>query len=415
MKAEADAPRVLKRLLLAGFAAGWLALPPAQAADYPAFAAAPEYAQLPEEERRLWDESVQLEQGFVKMRHVGNDPALRLYVQTVVDRLFPEFKGSLRAEVLRIPRVGAFVTPSGTLYIQESLLGRLSNEAQLAAVLAHEGSHFTLRHAIRDRERKKNMAVAVEALRLVNSVSSARRLLLGSLDPVRHLLGRAAAAIAESLPITSAFGFSSGYETEADDEGFKRYTAAGYDAAQIRLAFALLLKDAQAARGEQLFFYEQGSELKDRVKAAEAYCENTCPVGEVGEAGFSRQASEVRQRMLRAEIDIARFNEIIAHLESVADRRSYPDSAWYYLGEAYLRRNDKGDPERALATLRQAVALPAPMPDTFRALGYLELKQGRFAEAAILLEQYLERAPFAKDQESVRTEIENIKSQQAGL
>jgi predicted Zn-dependent protease len=50
-------------------------------------------------------------------------------------------------EVLRDKTVNAFALPGGYVYITTAMLRKLTSEAQLAGVLAHETAHVTLRHS----------------------------------------------------------------------------------------------------------------------------------------------------------------------------------------------------------------------------------------------------------------------------
>src|SRR5918994_6740609 len=54
---------------------------------------------------------------------------------------------SYRVTILNSPVVNAFALPSGRLYVTRGLLALANDSAELAAVLAHEIAHVTLRHA----------------------------------------------------------------------------------------------------------------------------------------------------------------------------------------------------------------------------------------------------------------------------
>ena len=51
--------------------------------------------------------------------------------------------------VIKDPYLNAFAFPNGVIYIHTGMLARMDNEAQLAALLAHEMSHCIHRHTLR--------------------------------------------------------------------------------------------------------------------------------------------------------------------------------------------------------------------------------------------------------------------------
>jgi predicted Zn-dependent protease len=51
--------------------------------------------------------------------------------------------------VIESEQINAFATPGGYVYIYTGLLDRIKNEAELAAVTAHEISHVVARHSVK--------------------------------------------------------------------------------------------------------------------------------------------------------------------------------------------------------------------------------------------------------------------------
>src|ERR687891_1052187 len=106
------------------------------------------------DERALWARAEKEEEALLKRAKVYDDPLLEDYLGRLVDRLTadevraaagPGFK----VGVLRDPTLNAFAMPNGRIYIHTGLLSRVENEAQLAAVLGHEATHVTHRHALK--------------------------------------------------------------------------------------------------------------------------------------------------------------------------------------------------------------------------------------------------------------------------
>ena len=111
-----------------------------------------------EQEQRTWSQAEELHEILLSGGVIYEDPVLTAYVQGVLDRLYPEFKGTIRVTLLKSPHLNAFAVPDGNIYVNVGLLARFENEAQLATVLAHEGTHFTNRHGYLSAKSVKNNA-----------------------------------------------------------------------------------------------------------------------------------------------------------------------------------------------------------------------------------------------------------------
>ena len=87
--------------------------------------------------------------------HGGNvliNDELTAYVNSVADELLksdPELRGKIKLFVTKVPETNAFCMGKGYIFIDIGLLSQISSEAQLAAVLAHEISHFTQNHNLK--------------------------------------------------------------------------------------------------------------------------------------------------------------------------------------------------------------------------------------------------------------------------
>jgi predicted Zn-dependent protease len=85
-------------------------------------------------------------------RPLGNEK-LDAYVNLVGQSLalfseLPDTWLGYRFLVLDTPEVNAFAAPGGFIFVTKGLIQRTSNEAELAAVLAHEISHVALQHGV---------------------------------------------------------------------------------------------------------------------------------------------------------------------------------------------------------------------------------------------------------------------------
>jgi beta-barrel assembly-enhancing protease len=334
-----------------------------------------------EQEQRTWSEAKELRELILASGVVYEDPALTAYVQGVVDRLYPEFKGTIHVTLLKSPQLNAFAVPDGDIYVNVGLLARFENEAQLATVLAHEGTHFTHRHGYLSAESlKSNAALAT----------------FGSLLGVPVL--------PQLIAVSSMFGYSRELETEADEAGYLRLLQAGYDVREAPKVFEHLMREVKAEDIQEPFFFSTHPKLKDRLDNMTRLSAHAVSGGDGGERDeYSRRMQHARIDTLESMLSMGRAKQALIVLENEANLRELPPHALYWRGEAYRRRGEAGDTQRAEASYRAAIQTAPGYAPSYRALGIILLKDGRKAEAASNFEHYLELAPQAKDRKYVES------------
>lgn len=115
-------------------------------------------------------------------------------------------------KVIESDQINAFAAPGGFVYFYTGLLKKMDNEAELAAVMAHEISHVVGRHGIKRMQALMGVQVAYE-------------LVFGSEGSSSEALD---AAIGIGMNLTFA-GYSRDNEREADAYGVHYMVLAGYD------------------------------------------------------------------------------------------------------------------------------------------------------------------------------------------
>lgn len=148
------------------------------------------------------------------------DPQLESRFAGIGQRLTPNPSDEYqhyRFYFLRDPSPNAFALPDGQIYVHTGLLARLENEAQLAALLAHEINHVAGHPAWsptdRDRVRPAMLGVFVGLLaEAVGTVGAA-----------------GGALLVNSGLAASVYGYSRSLEKEADLRGYDLLLNAGYD------------------------------------------------------------------------------------------------------------------------------------------------------------------------------------------
>ena len=113
--------------------------------------------------------------------------------------------------VLNTPDVNALACPGGFIYVYKGLLDYMTSDDELAAVLGHEIGHIEKRHTVHQMEQQ----MALSLLTLLAGVASG--------DPGAGMV------LASTASQALMAGYSRKDEREADQEGFRLSTLAGYN------------------------------------------------------------------------------------------------------------------------------------------------------------------------------------------
>ena len=152
-------------------------------------------------------------QKIIQQFGLYDDRELANYVSRIGSRVTQQTERpdvTYKLFVLDSPVVNAFALPGGYIYVSRGLLALANNEAQLAAVLAHEAGHITGRHSA---ERYSRGVVTSLGAGVLGAV-------LGS-QQAAQALGTGA-----NLYLSS---YSRSQENEADTLGLRYMTQGGYD------------------------------------------------------------------------------------------------------------------------------------------------------------------------------------------
>lgn len=398
-------------------------------------------------DQQLLSEINLLDERFEKEGAVYHESGLDSYLTrvgnaVVADRKLENVEWKFRA--LRDPIPNAFALPNGSIYINTGLLALLEDENQLAAVIAHEITHVTRRHTyLRNRSVRKKML----AINIINTI--------GTWNPVAGPVGIAVGLIATISPFMlalSVLGYSREQEKQADLEGMKSATAAGFVPDGMPNSFKAMQKDVE---GEQLnSFYSDHPKLQERVNyttssiAADAR-KLSADEAKTAKDDYLAVMENVDRHDVELAINAARFRSAVFVSQKLVDL--HPDSSEnvFYLAESYrtlgprtAQLTDKqltsGAKKKAAKTLSKrtleeidAELLTTPAGQeawkansekaellflraldlnrfnarAHRGLGMLYERLNRKPEAASEYAKYLELAPNAIDTERVRRRL----------
>lgn len=351
-----------------------------------------------DDEKRLWTRCEEEERGIAKSDLLMHDKELEAYLNAVARKLQPaEVYKSIpfHVYILKNPYSNAFTFPNGNIYVHTGILARMDNEAQLATLLAHEMTHATHRHQVREFRGLLNKS----------AVFASTRSLLGGLPGV----GELTTVLGEIGTAAAITGHSRDMEREADMEGIKLLVKAGYDPREAPKLFKHLKDEVEEEEQKEPFFFGSHPRLAERIESYEEFLNSSG-----GKAGGVDNAETFRKKVAGAVIENAfmdfragRFPQAGRGAEKYTKIRPRDARGYYLLGEIDRQKGDDGDAAEALKQFQKAVSVDPAYPDAHKRLGLLYFKEGKKSQAAKAFKAYLAKAPQAAD----RSYIEEYLSQ----
>lgn len=345
------------------------------------------------DERSIWMMMDEQEKELRDSKFLVTDPALNAYVRSVLCKTVGQAKCAVaRIYIVRTPYFNAAMAPNGMMMVWTGLLLRTRNEAELAAVLAHEFAHFEGRHSL-------------NGFRDIKAKSSALTLL--------SYLPYNAGLPGQFSLVGSVFSFSRDMERRADLVSLNYLASSGYDPMAASRIWRNLGAEMSARAidrksgpfrdpGSGFFSTHPGvAERMDYLQAA--------ALTKVGP--FRDGAPEYRQALeswwptlIDDQIKLNDFGATEFLLGQLASN-GWTSELLYARGELYRLRGKAGDIEKSAEYYRQAAKLPEALPETWRGLGIALMRMGKQADARRALRTYLERKPDAVDRAMISTMV----------
>lgn len=360
----------------------------------PAFAEAADswehLKKLPGDEATLWYVADRIDETARRSDTFIDDPELGAYLQRVVDQLFSDVPGQLKVRLYRGTAPEAFALANGSIYISPGILAYMDNEAQLAAILGHEGSHFIYRHGV---ERGKS---AMQTIRDVISYGDIR----GVPDP------------GGSRAFASLMTYSRRHERASDEAAFERMQSAGYDVREA-IVFLNRLEDLVETLGsEDREVPSSHPAMAERIGRYMKMAKKTQPGGKIGVEPFETHGGNIARYYLADLLQQGNHRAIKFFLEEDGRLEKLPPENRFYLGEAYRLRGMPSDLELAVEHYRRTIEdVPAFAP-AYSSLGKVLMKLDENEEAAGSFRRYQSLLPDAPDGRYVESYLAQLETGQ---
>lgn len=357
------------------------------------------------DERALWTQAEKEADALLKRARPYDDPLLAAYLARIAERLTaPQVRAAggptVTFGVLRDPSLNAFALPNGAIYLHTGLLSRLDNEAQLAAILGHEMTHVTHRHALSvQRDGESTPPVGAPAVTTIGPTASA---ILG--------LGLPLAAMA------AIKGYGPDRERDADDGALRSLVRAGYDPNEAPKVFEVLRSESSERGALETFFFGSRSHLTERLETMRELLQTRYAAAAAAPSAV-RDTDEFQLRMRSVvrenaaeDIRAGRFAVAQRQLDRVLAVTPEDPLAHVYQGDLHRLQSqwapDAGPRNQAaalaLASYEKAVELDPALPEPHRQLGFLYYQQKQTARARDAFRKYLDLKPDAADARRIK-------------
>jgi beta-barrel assembly-enhancing protease len=350
----------------------------------------PAHAITEQEQRaRILFETREQEAYLEGRRLLYGDALLDAYLQSVMDRLYPERRGEFHLRAFRDTEFNAFAVATGNVYVNIGALLRLRNEAELAAVIGHEGGHLLGDHMYRGVVESKSIA----------RVGSALTFGLATTLPGLGML----------VNYSTMAGFSREFEREADHTGFKRLTAAGYDPKAAAPVFERMAREVADRKVKQPpYVFADHPKLLERAQNFAGFAAGAAP-GELRRDEFVAATQAARVVALEQIHERKDGAELIAVLGDEGRTAEFPPSGEFLLGEGYRFRAADGDESLALRHYTRSIEQYPDYAPAYGARGRMHARRGERDLAIADLERFVTLAPAARETPFALQTIDSLK------
>jgi predicted Zn-dependent protease len=192
----------------------------------------------------------------------------------------PETFGGWHFLLLDTDEVNAFAAPGGFIFVTRGLYSTCSTEEQLAAVLAHEVSHVTLRHGLGAIKNER----LTEAFTIIGT-TAVKEYSSGQVQQLTTAFEGSINDIANKMIVS---GYSQGQEYSADAEAARVAWRAGYDPTGLTGFLAALREKGK--QGASKGFFSTHPPPGERLTKAEASIKTDKLAGQTDAARTQRFA-----------------------------------------------------------------------------------------------------------------------------
>lgn len=395
----------------------------------------------PGNEAFLIEDAGELENLFVRRDLRYRHSELEAMLARIAGRISPPATDDYidyRFYLVRDPSPVSFSLVDGQVYLHSGLLARLENEAQVAAVLAHEIHHVAAHHHIdADRSRRSKETGTQVAATVVDFFVP---------------LGGALSWTSNYFAMNAKMKFDLDYEMAADRHALNLMASAGYSPHSAPRVLELMIEDAEFRSPRLIGSWTTNEELHERKNKLEALTEHLIADGDEQNPELAAEFLRLKRPLIELTIDdyirvdsprtaIAFVDDLLSASPSASLHAAMGD-ALYALGPrpnvapeeisnkemrrlkrmtrdeiiAEIMATDEGQAnyqshlEMAQQSYRTALELNPDAVRAHRGLGDLLFEKADYRASARHYIRYLKLSPDAVDKSIVMEKLQQIRS-----
>jgi predicted Zn-dependent protease len=327
-----------------------------------------------EEEQMIWRRAQEELDAINDSGMLYQDVEIENYLNRIAAKLHANSISSdfsFQIKVIKDPSLNAFAFPNGAIYIHTGILARMDNEAQLAALLAHEIVHCTHRHSLR-------------TLRSIKDRTQANNARVRELAQLLGITGS----------ITSTSGYTRELETEADRVGLDLTVKANYDPREILNLFELLKQEIELEGIEEPYFFGTHPNVRQRIENVNNWLAEKYHGKITGIKNTDVFQSKISRLVLdNARLDLRQGRYFVAQraVEKFLAIKQDDARAYFLLGEIFRQRGRQDDAAAVIKNYEKSISLNPSFPEPHKAMGLIHYKDGekglakKYFESCLLL------------------------------
>lgn len=270
----------------------------------------------PKDERRIGEEFMRQARAQLD---ILDDPELNEYIQQLGNVLTKglENQSGFHFFLINNKTINAFAVPGGYIGVHTGLLQAARNEAEVAAVLAHEAAHITQRHIprlIAESRRISGPALAALLAGILIAASGGQG-------------GEAAVALTTAGLAQHELNFTRSFEQEADRIGMTILNTAGYDARAMPAFFEQMEIQSRLYENNLPEFLRTHPITGRRIAESRNHAESFPIRNGLDSEAFAHMQARLQVLGNKPEVAVRIFRENLKNRETVtakaADRYGY--------------------------------------------------------------------------------------------
>jgi predicted Zn-dependent protease len=356
-------------------------------------------------EAGLWSSSDKAERGARASGELDTDPQLTAYVHEVACKVATDYCGELRAYVMDRPIFNASAAPNGYVEVWSGLLLRADNEAELAFVVGHEIGHYAENHSLERWNTTKGWATAAMVVTIGAGVAGAYyQVDLSGIGDLAYLTA-----------LSSIFSYGRAQESQADQIGFERAVAAGYDPAAPANIWRALREETKHSSFERVRRQDAANSVfrthpltEARIAALDALAKDHPQAGRLERERYRAMIRPHLATWLDDEMNRRDYGGLLVLIDRLERDGEDLGVLEFYRGEVYRQRRDDGDAVLARDAYEKASTYADAPVAVWRELGDLQAKLDDAPAARGAWQHYLELAVSADDRWIVEDSLKTL-------